>query len=250
MLYAPSPISEYFLMSLEGREPQVSPAMQGLFDQFTEQVATHLAPGSGGAALPDELLETFFALRLEMLELARREGGAFVQPDFSTANEAAAKYETKDKLAKLQKTTANVREVYREILTALHRKTHLQPGQQASVLPKKPTLHGLRELLAQLPGYLDWAYASLSFEFYWIAVHSVLSGKIVLSEEEAASLARTMRRAFEAFAAASSLSGFWEPTVEDERQLVRNINIVIGIMQADQEIARSKLAKRPSTYAI
>lgn len=235
-----SPISEYVLMSKEEREQHLNPILKSLFDKLKDEIKEHLVLEED-KGLPDVLLENLFLIRLKMVEILQSDQSLFDKMEHQMVKEASFRYEVQGRLSKLSETMANVIEVYGEILSSLKHKIKQPPmGLPVINYAEKPTLRGLRGLCVlhpspELKHYLDWVTASLSFEYYLVAADMKLSATMVLSNEEASLLARKLRESFELFAAHTSLSGLWEPAIEDERLLVQNINIVIGILEIETE---------------
>ncbi len=177
--------------------------------------------------------DQLFSLRFDILEYLLKHPDFLEKMENSIVDEIGAKYFSKGKYKELNRTVSDTLEVY---LLMFGKMTEGIAGNISALSPvpenikKELTLSMLRHAYflqpnPELKNVIEWFSASVKYDFYLIVAELLLSGELLLEEEEVYSLIRLLKKSIVDFGTYTVLSGIWVPMPEDETQLIRNIKI-------------------------
>lgn len=228
-----SPIGKFILLSYQS--PGVLEADSNLQNKLDDLVAIliYKVQEKGIEFAQKSLEEQLFSFRFEILEYLVKHPDILEEFENTIIDQIGNKYFTKGKFKALGNTVSDTLEVY---LSMFEKITSQIKSNLPSIEPitdnlkQELAINSLRHIYTLQPTpelfiLIEWFTASVRYDFYLIAAEFIILKKITVPEEQIKILSNSIKQAIIDFGTYTTLSGIWQPNVEDESQLIRNIKI-------------------------
>jgi hypothetical protein len=179
-----------------------------------------------------------FDIRIELLNFLMEKPDILKLFEKRILEEITNKYYITGVYKKLGQTVADALEIYFKIFSHLSNIVSNEISTNSFKINEIPSLNGLKYLLSLQPSkdvenYITWLEASLDFDYALIVSDLIFSNTIHLKQNQTQQLELFIRKSIVDFGSYSIVTNFWQPEVEDELQLIRNIKIKAATLEIE-----------------
>ncbi len=131
-------------------------------------------------------------------------------------------------------------EVYYKIFSVLVKNNHSELNNIPFPLEDMPTWSGFKILLKQYPSkmlpnnIIEFLESSLDFDYALLLSEFVFRDELKIDNEAINELKTFLKKSLTKFGAYCVISGYWQPEIADELQLIRNIKIQAAALRIEE----------------
>lgn len=237
MVQTQSPIGKFILLTYE--EPNsignlaLTKKIENLVDLIKIKTQTR-----GLEHTSQSIKNELFDIRIELLNFLMGSPGTLKVFEKRILEEISNKYYITGVYKKLGQAVADALEIYFKIFSHVSNIVSNEISTNSFNINEIPSLNGLKYLLSlqpskELENYVSWLESSLDFDYALIVSDFVFSNTIHFKLNQIQKLELFIKKTIVDFGTYSIVTNIWQPEVEDELQLIRNIKIKAATLEIE-----------------